>query len=164
MGVDISVYRLRIGTALMPNKSRSRMSVLCVSRNATSMCLRVLVAASLLLVVSGDIEVNPGPTQRQTVQNGQSSQVSTRQRTLSFAQATSATVPQTDRRLSYGHTESQGGVMAFLNTMKMDIAGQNKQIRSDLTSLSSKIDENESINNLKVKNQNFKEENVIMRE
>ena len=149
MGVDIAVYRARIGTFLMPDKSKNRMAVLSVSKSSVSLCLRTLVALSLLLVVSGNVEVNPGPgtgsTQRQ---NSQNSQVSTRQRTLSFAQAASGSTA--DRRLSmqgnHGEKESTGEIMSFLNTMKSDIGQQNKQVMTDINSLSSKIDSvNDSI-------------------
>ena len=168
MGVDICVYRARIGTFLMPNKSRNRMSVLCVSKGAVSLCLRTLVALSLLLVVSGSVEVNPGPgTQRQNSQNSQNSQVSTRQRTLSFAQATSGSTGDT-RRLSvqgnHGEKESTGEIMTFLNTMKLDLASQNKQVMTDINSLSSKIDSvDNSIKELRTENECLKQENEKMR-
>jgi len=46
------------------------MSVLTVNKRQISMCLRLLVLLSLLLIVSGDVELNPGPagTRGQSVQ------------------------------------------------------------------------------------------------
>ena len=164
MGVDIGLYRARIGLFSMPDKSKNKMAVLCIARKSMTLCLRILVGMSLLLLASGDVEVNPGPGQSRTSSqsSAQNSQVSTRQRTLSFSQAASA--PPTDRRSSHGHAEPQSEIMAFLNSMKIDMDAQNKQVRSDLTSLSSKIDNvNDSIQELKSENENLKLENEVMR-
>ena len=104
---------------------------------------------------------------RQNTQNSQNSQVSrvaTRQRTLSFAQATTSAPP--DRRLSNfsGQIESNE-IMSFLNTMQTDITQHNSQVRTDLNGLSSKMDTiNQSIKEIKAENETLKDNNQKMSE
>ncbi|KAH3791482.1 hypothetical protein DPMN_144968 [Dreissena polymorpha] len=77
MGVDLVTYRARIGVFTMPCKSKLSVSEIRLSRNGVSARLRVIIALSVLLLLCGDVEQNPGPSQRPA----------TRQQKLSFSQS-----------------------------------------------------------------------------
>ena len=72
MGVDITIYRQKIGLFSMPRKCRSRLEVLRVPRTTVSTIIRLAVFLTILLTLSGDVETNPGPPRPQ------------KQKTLSF--------------------------------------------------------------------------------
>ena len=61
MGVDISVYRCRIGMFCMPIKCRNTWTGISVRGKTVSMTLRLAVLMLVLLTLGGDVEENPGP-------------------------------------------------------------------------------------------------------
>ena len=60
MGVDLGVYRVRIGL-FNSFKLKTTTSLLAVRGDPISIFL-ILLLTTILLLLSGDIEVNPGPT------------------------------------------------------------------------------------------------------
>lgn len=167
MGVDLNVYRVRIGTFTMPNKCRRTLHGYKIGYLTVRKGLRLCVLFGLLLVICGDVEVNPGPaTGRGSVQRSQG-----RQTQLSFSQAAVASPPTSEPRTrqqrqqqnrfpdpntppfnSTGSTNS-ADVLAYLQDMR-------SEFRTDLSSLNNKIDDiSLTINNLKAENESLKEEN-----
>ena len=73
MGVSLAIYRMRIGCFVMPRRSRSAVKTLRVSRVVVSTTVRAVLFLSMLVLLGGDVEVNPGPPKSQ------------KQKTLSFA-------------------------------------------------------------------------------
>ena len=61
MGVDLCIYRLRIGVFSMPMKCASVFHGLYMSGKALSMILRLAILLSELLTLDGDVEINTGP-------------------------------------------------------------------------------------------------------
>ena len=64
MGISIVACRVAIGSFTQPNKQRSCVHGLKVPINLYRKGLQWIVFMSLLLIVSGDIECNPGPRGR----------------------------------------------------------------------------------------------------
>lgn len=101
MGVDLSVWRAKIGLFMMPNKGRVRVRGLKLPLAVFSIGLRWILILSIGLIISGDVEANPGPvgrgnrgnrTARQSTDNNNVSNVintRSRQRTLSSSFALS---------------------------------------------------------------------------
>ena len=61
MGVDIALYRVRIG---LFNRFKSVSKTVCVMSSViafTSTCLIIFMLLQMLLCLSGDVELNPGP-------------------------------------------------------------------------------------------------------
>ncbi|KAH3819958.1 hypothetical protein DPMN_121702 [Dreissena polymorpha] len=56
MGIDIGLYRIRIGLFSMPIKTGFKLRVLCVKRLCVSVVLRLAIALSLLTLLGGDVE------------------------------------------------------------------------------------------------------------
>jgi len=83
MGIDIGLYRIRIGLFTMQIKRGCKLSVLRVSRQSASVWLRLAVFLSVLTILGGDVELNPGPPRQQ------------KQRLLSFAEVSAAETPST---------------------------------------------------------------------
>lgn len=94
MGVEITVWRVKIGTFMMPDKRRCAFRGIKVPSAYISQGLRWIVVLSILLLNSGDVESNPGPSDRtgRTSKQKDSSNINasdninvshTRQRTLS---------------------------------------------------------------------------------
>ena len=61
MGVNIQIWRIRIGTFIQPGKSRNTLKCLYVSGKAVFSVFRVCLLVSVLLLMCGDVESNPGP-------------------------------------------------------------------------------------------------------
>lgn len=81
MGVDLAIYRARIGVFVMPRKCKIKLDTIVLSRSSVSMTLRLVIFWSVLVTLGGDIELNPGPPRNQ------------RQRTISFAEAAATSPP-----------------------------------------------------------------------
>lgn len=79
MGVELVIYRIRIGVFTMPRKCKYKMDKIVISNTSVSVFLRLLVGLSVVLLMGGDIEMNPGPPRQQS------------QRTLSFVESPSGT-------------------------------------------------------------------------
>ena len=60
MGVDIQTWRIRIGTFIHPRKCRNALKCLFVSGKAVFSIVRGCLVLSLLLLMCGDVESNPG--------------------------------------------------------------------------------------------------------
>ena len=61
MGVDIALYRVRIG---LFSRFKSVSKTVCVMSSViafTSTCLIIFMILQMLLCLSGDVELNPGP-------------------------------------------------------------------------------------------------------
>ena len=87
MGFDIHTWRLRIGLNSQPNKHRNICRCLTVSGRGLLTIIRIYVLFSVLVInLSGDVELNPGPPREAR---------RTRQQTLFFSMPS-------DRRLSSG--------------------------------------------------------------
>ena len=76
MGVEICVWRAVIGMFVQPNKCRSHLNGYIIWKSWINGGLRWILSMSILLIISGDIESNPGPTGRggRTMRNASSSQ------------------------------------------------------------------------------------------
>ena len=61
MGVDTQTWRIKIGTFIHPRKCRNAMKCLFVSGKAVFLTVRGSLVFSLLLLLCGDVESNPGP-------------------------------------------------------------------------------------------------------
>lgn len=101
MGVDIHMWRVKIGLFTMPNKCRTRVRGLKLPRTVIFVGLRWILIMSVVLLNSGDVETNPGPTgqgSRTARQSHASNSVVTRsgQRTLSSSFSLSQPAQRTD--------------------------------------------------------------------
>ena len=63
---------MRIGGFQQPVKLNTRIQKICIGKSAFSLTLKVLLAMSLLLILSGNVELNPGPTTGTVTGNKQS--------------------------------------------------------------------------------------------
>lgn len=72
MGVSIEIWRARIGGYCQPNReTRTEVThepMLHIRGIALLLNLKILVIISLLLILSGNVELNPGPTLRRPQQ------------------------------------------------------------------------------------------------
>jgi len=113
MGIDIGLNRIRIGLFSMPIKKGCKLRVLRVSRQSVSVCFRLAVFLSVLTLLGGDVELNPGPPKLQ------------KQRTFSFAQVSATETPpppppqSTTQPRVYKANDSE--VMTFLREMKSEM-------------------------------------------
>ncbi|KAH3823408.1 hypothetical protein DPMN_125207 [Dreissena polymorpha] len=143
MGIDIGLYRIRIGLFSMPFKTGFKLRVLCVKRQCVSVVLRLAIALSLLTLLGGDVEKNPGPVTKNT-----------RQQTLSFSQVPASETPppqpqssQRTSRTRSNKTDNDSEVMNFLREMKLEL-------KNDLSSINSKINDiSNTVNILKNENE-----------
>lgn len=170
MGIGIVAWRVAIGLFVQPNKQRSRMRGLKVPISLCRKGLQWILFLSLLLAVSGDIELNPGPRVRGNNDNCSQpttghSDVATgtrsRQRTLSSY----ASQPQTDgRRDSVGLPRQNQDMFDFLRGMKSDLDSQNAKVTRDISQVNTKIDAiSDSITCLRAENEKLKSENQALR-
>ena len=150
MGIDIGLYRIRIGLFSMPIKRGCKLSVLRVSRQSVSVCLRLAVFLSVLTILGGDVELNPGPPRQQ------------KQRLLSFAEVSAAETPppppsqSTTRARANKANDSE--VMAFLREMK-------SEMKTDLSSINSKMEDiSNTVNVLKSENELLRQENISIKQ
>ena len=133
MGVDIQTWRLRIGLNCQPNKHRNIFRCLTVSGRGLLTIIRIYVLFSVLVInLSGDVELNPGPPREAR---------RTRQQTLSFSMPS-------DRRLSSGGNAdperlsrtpdmgrdrgSQSELFSYLAQMKTDLSTQMSTENQDI--------------------------------
>ena len=181
MGVDILIYRCRIGTFVMPLKCRTCIHGIRLSKGKIRLCVRALVALSLLLVVSGDVESNPGPGSGQEPLASQKPQ--TRQRQLSFAQVTASPPvlpvqqspvltpkPRYQRQPAAkgrghtgAHTDQTGSSQTECTSQDIMkcLQDMRSEMRVNFLSINSKVDEiNAVINDLQIKNEELKQENI----
>ena len=62
MDVDIQTWRLKIGVFVQPNKCRKDMRSIYVPGRCILTIMRIYLLFSVLVVnLSGDVELNPGP-------------------------------------------------------------------------------------------------------
>jgi len=153
MGIDIGLYRIRIGQFCMPKKCKIKLDCIVLRKRTVSVILRLVLFWSVLLTLGGNVELNPGPLR------------AAKQRTLSFAEvvssppSTSAPNPslsQEPPRRASSRANKDSEVMAFLRDMKTEM-------RSDLATLNNKIDMNRSVCDLKSENECLRQENQDMR-
>lgn len=161
MGVDIMTYRARIGSFHMPNTSKHMVSGLHIAYKSVSCSLRLLLVVSLLIVLCGDVETNPGPNNGATPISTPAAPKPTKQRQLTLAQATAATSPDPRKlrsqaqRLPTNQVENGAGadVLEYLREMRLEV-------RNDLASIDNKLsDVNSSLNDLKAENEQLRSEN-----
>lgn len=149
MGIDLVLYRARIGLFTMPRRSKFKLDKLSVSRKTVSMILRLVICLAMLITLGGDIESNPGPPR------------GLKQKTLSFSEAASSaatteiqtppTSQETSRRPTRATKDNE--VMTFLRDMKTEV-------RADLAAINNKVDDtNNTVNMLKAENESLKQEN-----
>lgn len=148
MGVELTVYRIRIGLFTMPKKCKHGLNKIVVSKSSMSVFLRLLVGLSVVLLMGGDVEINPGPPKRQLSQQ-----------TISFTDSPTTTSSNRNQSATARRsTAADNEVMRFLQEMK-------DEVRSDLASINGKLnDMNESITNLRAENEKLREENNSMKQ
>ncbi|KAH3751339.1 hypothetical protein DPMN_185892 [Dreissena polymorpha] len=155
MGIDIGLYRIRIGLFSMPFKTGFKLRVLCVKRQCVWLVLRLAIALSLLTLLGGDVEKNPGPVTKNT-----------RQQTLSFSQVPASETPPRRRRRHHqrtsrtrsNNTDNDSEVMNFLREMKLEL-------KNDLSSINSKINDiSNTVNMLKNENEQLRQEHMSMKQ
>ena len=62
MGVSLEIWRAKIGCFIQPGKQpKFKLAAICIPRCYRSVLLNCILGLSILLVLSGDIETNPGP-------------------------------------------------------------------------------------------------------
>jgi len=67
MGISIEQWRSKIGCFSQQNKSKTRLKTLVVHLNAwLKSSLRVAVCLAAILIICGDVEQNPGPSECST--------------------------------------------------------------------------------------------------
>ena len=100
MGVDIAVYRCKIGLFCMPVKVRTALRTLSLSKKTVSKILRLAIFLSVLVTLGGDVETNPGPSGRGTSNASEEPRTTraTRQTTLPYAEAVCS--PSTSHNVS----------------------------------------------------------------
>ena len=167
MGVDIQTWRLKIGVFVQPNKCRKAMRSIYVPGRCILTIMRIYLLFSVLVVnLSGDVELNPGPPKLSE------SRTRTRQQALSFAGGA-------DRRISSGTSSgpgrlsrspdggSQRELFSFLAQMKNDLSTQrttqNQGVMKEVGAVNRKIDGlTKKVNDLQSENQTLKHENANM--
>ena len=161
MGVDKQTWRLRIGTYVQPRKCRNVLNKLYVSGKAVFGFVRMTLVFSLLLMLCGDVEPNPGPSKPVR----QSDRVTTRQSTLSFSADRRASVeptgPPVGSPFSGGVQERpQSELFTFLTQMKKDLLSQNTRVMNEVKSINTKLDDlTQRVKDLKSENEELKESN-----
>ncbi|KAK6195000.1 hypothetical protein SNE40_000521 [Patella caerulea] len=134
MGIDIDVWRFKIGLYRHRSvKNKMKQSVL-----KCNMIMSVLIVLNMLLVLAGDVEMNPGPS-------------GTRQGQIS--KTGDVIFPQSDN--SKGRP-SDNELAAILQSLKTDIAEFRQEVRD--------MNIKEEIVNLKSEIQELRTENVILKD
>ena len=115
----------------MPRKSRIKLCTICVGKNSISACLRLAIFLSVLTIVGGDIELNPGPGTGAGA-GLKAAGKGPKQRTLSFAEVAGSPTgpsgpppsqePYRTRAASKASNDSE--VMTFLREMKSDMKNE----------------------------------------
>lgn len=72
MGIETTTYRIRIGLFSMPIKCKFRLAKLVVSRASVGLVLRLFLCLSVLVLLGGDVETNPGPPKTQQKKSARS--------------------------------------------------------------------------------------------
>ena len=154
MGVDINVYRIRIGLFSMPRKCRFKLDTLCFARATVSNVLRLTLFISILLVLGGDVETNPRPTRPQ------------RQKTFSFAESLASpssslsnSPTASNRKQTNVQREQDNEIMSFLRELKDEVKADLKTLNDKMGGVESSIsalrEENEK---LRIENREIKDE------
>ena len=179
MGIEIQCYRARIGLFIQLDKRKFVMHGLKVSKRMCSNGLRWILFLSIILILGGDIEFNPGPMRgrrggakgnnagaadtsggQDMVGDGMSTR--SRQRKFSsFSFSSSQPLPLTNRRysnvVSGSPTRDENrdmSVMDFLKDMRAFIDAQNQRVNRDLSQLNLKVDSiSDSILSLRAENE-----------
>ena len=114
MGVDIQVWRIRIGSFIQPRKSRNALKCLYVSGKSKFSVLRVCLRFSVRLPMCGDVESNPGPARGGHQSQSQAFRPVTRQSTLeSFTMDRRASIDPPRSPLLGGGREPQVSYLLF---------------------------------------------------
>ena len=72
MGVDITVWRARIGCFICRGKRIKRLKVIILTngiKKSISLILRVSTCMAVLILLCGDVETNPGPPKQDGTRN-----------------------------------------------------------------------------------------------
>ena len=171
MGVDIELYRLRIGVFVQPNTCRKVLRSIYVPGRCILTIMRIYILFAVLVVnLSGDVELNPGPPKPS--EKSSEPRARTRQQTLSFAGAadrrTSSGMPFEAGRLSRSPVGgSQSELFSFLTHMKNDLSTQmttqNHDVMREVGTINRKIDGlTKKVNDLQSENETLKRENSKM--
>ena len=143
----------------MPNKCRLVLHGYKVGYSTVRTGLKLCIMFGLLLVVCGDVEVNPGPaTDRGSVQRPQG-----RQTQLSFSQPTA--LPSSEPRTRHQRQQqnripepqtppsNSADILYYLREMRTEV-------RTEFSSINNKIDDiNLRVNQLKAEHESLKDEN-----
>ena len=183
MGVDINTWRGRIGRFTQRFKIKSKLHGLKVPGYVYSISLRVTMCLALILILGGDVELNPGPPKSQTSRSvtrnkgnnnlmdnsGINTQlpinegVSTRQRTLSsysFSQHSPATQPRNPPS-TYDNNDD---LFRLMHEMKSDMNKQHCYVSDRLENVTCKIDNMATVvNELKSENIALKQETMYLK-
>ena len=193
MGVDIAMWRVRIGCFCQPNRSVNRLRVLTLPKSTYKlcfMCVRATMCLSIMLMLCGDVEINPGPPKSDNSRKFANQRAST---WASGATGTASDIPDSIRGASEGVTTRQRKISSythsqplqdatrsprlndtgscdnsdmynFLKQMKVDLDSQNKQVVSDISRINSKMDSLFStISDLKRDNECLKRDNISLK-
>ena len=167
MGVDIQTWRLKIGVFVQPNKCRRTMRSIYVSGRCVLTIMRIyLLFVVLVLNLSGDVELNPGPPKGS--EKPSEPRTRTRQQTLSFTGGADSRLSSGPGRLSRSPDGgSQRELFSFLAQMKSDLSTQmttqNQGVMKEVGAINRKIDGlTQKVNDLQSENQTLKHENANM--
>ena len=190
MGIEIQCYRARIGLFIQPDKRKFVMHGLKLSKRVCSNGLRWILFLSIILILGGDIELNPGPMRGRgggakgsnagaadssggLDKAGDGMSTRSRQRTLSSFSFSSSQPPPTTTSRRYSNVVSGSptrdenrdiSVMDFLRDMRADIDAQNQRVNRDLSQVNLKVDSiSDSILSLRAENEQLRTENRAIR-
>ena len=150
MGVELSIYRERIGRFCLPIKRRTGMRTLKVSGIKVRLFLRLSLFMSILLVMGGDMEMNPGPTTG-------TRQPRNKQKQLSLFESFSGNDSRCERDSSfslsqdpikqrYTRNDKDSEVMDFLKEMREEMKSQFSNVNSTIDSLKKSVEDLKSEN------------------
>ena len=158
MGVELSIYRARIGSFCLPIKRRTSMKTLKVSSIKVRLLLRLSLFMSVLLVMGGDVEMNPGPTTG-------TRQPRNKQKQLSLSESFSGNDSRCERDSSFSLSQDpikqrymtrnnkDSEVMDFLKEMREEMKSQFSNVNSTINSLKKLVED------LKSENSELRQEN-----
>ena len=157
MGINVQLWRARIGCFLQPDKRRNILRTLKVFGTKFSISLRLVLALSVLLIMAG-VEQNPGPPKGARGAASSQSSTSTRQTRLTSNDTGNLSFSQ--RGLQSPGAESTDGESLTLFSMLTKIQGELKQLNENYTTLNTRV--NEMLVNLNTEAQNNRKANDMM--
>ena len=162
MGVDIATYRARIGTFSMPFSSKSLLHGYVVSIEACRMSFRLSLLVCSLVVLCGDVEVNPGPSSKTAEAINQPP--ATRQSQLSFSQISASPLENTPPSRGKKQPQNVSDIATGNADILKCLQDMRSEVRGDLATLNGKIDDiNSSICRLSEENNRLKLENMSLK-